>query len=102
MASALLVHSLIEGLALGILETEEDVVTLGVAIAVHKLPAGLALGIALKELPKMKSLAVMGTFVLATPLGIAIGMGIEELEEPLVTGILLAICAGSFIYCACS
>jgi len=74
---ALSVHSIFEGLALGISQSEKDVVNMAIAILIHKGAASSSLGISLvKTFPdnfKLCRMLIL-TFAFATPLGVALGM----------------------------
>ena len=74
---ALSVHSVFEGLAVGITDNMADLWTLLLAIVIHKGAASSALGISLvKTFPNDFKLVrwLVFTFSLATPLGIILGM----------------------------
>jgi len=102
LAVALTVHALLEGLAIGILGSFNKVLSIGLAVSLHKIPAAFALGISMKDLSRKKSCILMLNFILGSPIGIAIGMGLSQLGYPLLTGIFLCMCAGTFLYLSCS
>ena len=100
---ALSVHSLFEGIDVGITHTLEDVWTLLLAIALHKGAAACSLGISLvKTFPDDFALCrwLVFTFALATPLGIIIGMNIPD--SPVMDVVFNSLAAGTFLYIACS
>ena len=100
---ALSVHSLFEGIAVGITHSIEDVWTLLLAIALHKGAAACSLGISLvKTFPDDFALCrwLVFTFALATPLGIIIGMNIPD--SPVMDVVFNSLAAGTFLYIACS
>ena len=101
---ALSVHSLFEGLALGLTKEEKDVVNIVIAILVHKGAAGCSLGIALtRSFPEDKKLCVqlVTVFSAATPIGVGIGMAIANAGD-IYDVIFSSIAAGTFIYIACT
>lgn len=100
---ALSVHSIFEGLAVGIQHSMSGLMGMLVAIAVHKGAAASALGISLvKTFPNDFKLCrwLVFTFSLATPIGIIIGMCIPE--NDVLDVIFNCLAAGSFVYIACS
>jgi len=100
---ALSVHSIFEGLAVGIQHTMVNLYGMLIAITVHKGAASSALGISLvKTFPNDFRLCrwLIFTFSLATPIGIIIGMCIPE--NDVLDVIFNSLAAGSFVYIACS
>ena len=101
---ALSVHSVFEGLALGLQLNEAQVINIVIAILVHKGAAGSSLGISLvKTFPTNFRLCrqMIVIFSLATPLGVLIGMAIANAGD-IYDIIFSSIAAGSFVYIACS
>ena len=101
---ALSVHSIFEGLALGLQLNEAQVINIVIAILVHKGAAGSSLGISLvKTFPTNFRLCrqMIVIFSLATPLGVLIGMAIANAGD-IYDIIFSSIAAGSFVYIACS
>mmetsp|Transcript_12608 Transcript_12608/g.1889 ORF Transcript_12608/g.1889 Transcript_12608/m.1889 type:complete len:82 (+) Transcript_12608:362-607(+) len=74
---ALSVHSVFEGLAVGLYSSKSKVVSIGLGITIHKIPASMALGISLIDLPRMRAVIVVVIFALASPIGISIGIGLN-------------------------
>ena len=75
---------------------------ISLAICIHKMPAALALGISMKDMLRKHAIILMVTFTLASPIGIFIGIGLESFGLPILVGIFLSICAGTFLYISCS
>ena len=101
---ALSVHSIFEGLALGIETDLNSLINIVIAILVHKGAASCSLGISLvKTFPEDKALCVklLCVFSLATPLGVGIGMAVANAGD-IYEVIFSSIAAGSFVYIACS
>ena len=101
---ALSVHSIFEGLALGLTGDESSVINIVIAILVHKGAAGSSLGISLvKTFPNDFRLCrqLVAIFAFATPLGVILGMLVAEAGD-IYEVIFSSIAAGSFVYIACS
>lgn len=101
---ALSFHAVFEGIALGLQKTTQSTVNIVIAIAIHKAAAGLSLGIALnKNFPDNFKIVglLMATFAFASPLGCAVGMGLEA-ASPIVNIVFSSLAAGTFVYIACS
>jgi len=102
LTCALVVHSIIEGIAAGILTSESSLIILCVGILIHNIPAAFSLGIKLKDSTRFSKCFLMGSFALSSPVGIAIGIGLSHAEYPIIQAIFLSISAGTFIYIGCS
>lgn len=101
---ALSVHSIFEGMALGLADNEAATINMLIAIVIHKGAAGSSLGISLvKTFPDNFRLCrqLIFTFALATPIGVAIGMIFKELGD-IYEIIFSSLAAGSFLYIAAS
>jgi zinc and cadmium transporter len=100
--AGLTVHGLIEGLALG---STLSISNLGplilVAILSHKVPAGFALT-AILRMTKLSTTRIIAFVVgvsASGPIGIALSLGLLNYDGlPRLSGSLLALSAGSFIY----
>jgi len=97
---ALSMHSLFEGLGLGA-ESEGGLVSIILAVASHKALEAFALGLSIfnAKFTRKRSSAIILSYSCATPIGIAIGMSVpsESNIANLITGILTAVAAGSFL-----
>ena len=101
---ALSVHSIFEGLALGLQSDMSSVLNMLIAILVHKGAASSSLGISLvKTFPENFRLCrqLVFCFACATPLGVGIGMAVANAGD-IYEIIFSSIAAGSFVYIACS
>lgn len=98
------VHSVFEGIAVGLISKTSDLWTFIIAITLHKWAAAVALGISIhktfKEQPVMLY-TLMGIFSVATPLGIGIGMIVTG-SSKLAEIIFSSLAGGTFIYIACT
>ena len=74
LSGALIVHSTLEGIALGLLTSKTSTVTLCSAVLIHNIPAAIALGIKMKGIRKWVYGIIMGAFVMSSPLSIMIGI----------------------------
>ncbi|KAI8977114.1 ZIP zinc transporter-domain-containing protein [Mycotypha africana] len=100
----ILMHSIIIGITLGT-EDEESVMTLLIALVFHQFFEGIALGSRINDLhcKCWKKPVLMGLlFIIMTPIGIAIGIGIRNTLNPgssiLAQGILDSLSAGILLY----
>lgn len=106
LAIVLSVHSLIAGLALGAERTHVQALILLAAIMAHKGAAAFALGVALHRsgMPTRRIQAAIALFACMTPLGIAVGAGLDEFlsghQAVLFTSIFDALAAATFLYVA--
>ena len=108
MDLSIAVHSIIIGITLGVNTDYNEVAVLLIALCFHQALEGISLGvaIALTTLDRVAKLLLVLLFCLTTPLGVAIGMGIEshyheEAESGrLARGILNALVSGNLVYIA--
>jgi len=103
LAILLSVHSLIEGIALGVEDTYEDTRSILIAITGHKIFDAFALGISLVKgnIQSSQLVKLVALFSLTTPIGIV--MGITFLPNPsqsLLAEVVKGISSGTFIYIA--
>jgi solute carrier family 39 (zinc transporter), member 1/2/3 len=98
LTAALVVHSIFEGIAAGLLDSQSSVISICVAILVHNIPAAIALGIKMKGIKTWISVLLMLCFVISSPLGLAIGISLSSLDYPILRGIFLSISSGTFVY----
>lgn len=102
---ALSVHALLAGLALGTQRSTGGVLVIFGALMAHKTVEGFALGVSLVRhaMPRKRSWNLLALFSLATPLGIVLGMAVDQSSETLRAGLeatFLALAAGTFAYVA--
>ena len=96
---ALGVHSLIEGVAVGV----ERGSSLLIAIVAHKWVEAFSLGCAFYKSSGLSARKVGGLLLAyssLTPIGIGIGLGLEDALEGRSIGVITGLCAGSFMYVA--
>ncbi|KAK8705926.1 hypothetical protein V6N13_049511 [Hibiscus sabdariffa] len=103
---ALCFHSVFEGIAIGVAETEADAWKALWTISLHKIFAAIAMGIALLRMipdrPLFSCIAYAFAFAISSPVGIAIGIVIDATTQGAVADWIFAIsmglACGVFIY----
>ena len=107
---ALSVHSIFDGLAIGLQPAASLVLQVGLAIAVHKTIFAFSLGVrfarrTINESSSSSSYAViyLGCFTLASPLGVLLGVIFDTVAAEFawrvfVTGTLQALATGTLMY----
>lgn len=99
----MLVHSFIEGLALGVMSNLSGVIALACAVGGHKPVEAFALGLIVAQDKPVQWLywLMMVTYVLMSPIGIVVAIFISQLGNDLVLGVISAISSGTFIFVGC-
>lgn len=99
----MLIHSFIEGLALGVMSNLGSIIALACAVGGHKPVEAFSLGLIVsQDQPTQYIYWIMMTiFVLVSPIGIIVAIFISEIGNHLVLGIISAISAGTFIFVGC-
>jgi len=106
LATILIIHSLIEGMALGINAAAAQTFLIFIAIIAHKGSASFALCVTLirHKIPLRRILSIVCIFSLVTPVGIALGTTLDSLSYlfggQLLEAIFNAFATGSFFYMA--
>nr|CAG4643530.1 EOG090X0EEU [Ilyocryptus agilis] len=101
---ALSLHSIFEGLAIGLQENVEEVLQIFAAVVLHKcvIAFGLSLNLVQSNLKTSVVVQLTLVFCLAAPIGLGIGMGVMEvsnsLEAAVLSGILQGLACGTFLY----
>ncbi|XP_070541632.1 zinc transporter ZIP1-like [Ptychodera flava] len=101
---ALSIHSIFEGLAVGLQSSNELVLEIFSALVIHKCLLAFSLGMNFVQ-SKLGSCAVLLAvmcFAIMAPIGIAIGIGIMEtasdFTSSMVNGVLQGLATGTFLY----
>lgn len=102
---ALSLHSIFEGLAVGLQPTSSEVLQIFVALLLHKCILAFSLGLNLVQ-SKMSTGAIVRAnliFSITSPLGIGIGIAVTDFESSspvskLVDGLFQGIACGTFVY----
>lgn len=108
LISALCFHSVFEGIAIGIAESEGDAWKALWTVCLHKIFAAIAMGIALLRMmpqrPLFSCAAYAFAFGISSPIGVAIGIVIDATTEGPVAdwiyAISMGLATGVFIYVA--
>ncbi|XP_051919277.1 zinc transporter ZIP1 [Hippocampus zosterae] len=100
---SLSLHSVFEGLAIGLQDTDSKVLEICIAILVHKSIIVFSLSVKLVQSAVRPAwvAAYIGVFAIMSPLGIAIGISVIEAQLPagaLIQSFLEGLAAGTFIY----
>lgn len=101
---ALGIHSIFEGVALGMSQSIPSFVNLMIGVTLHHTAACISLGVSLGQHQTKSKKAIFLIFFclsLIESTGIGIGMGIKDAPE-LISSIVLSLSGGTFIYIACS
>ena len=103
--TALSIHSVLEGLALGAQRELRSVLVIFAAILTHKSMEGFALGVSLARSaePAPRAAALLALFATATPAGIVAGAAAGALAGPtrlVCEATFLSLAAGTFAYVA--
>ncbi|KAG7327366.1 hypothetical protein KOW79_008972 [Hemibagrus wyckioides] len=100
---SLSLHSVFEGLAIGLQATDAKVLEICIAILIHKSIIVFSLSIKLIQsaVPTMWLIIYILVFSIMSPMGIAIGIGVSEAQLQmglLVQAVLEGLAAGTFVY----
>ena len=104
LSIALSLHSIFEGLAIGLQKNVDEVLQIFVAVVLHKCVIAFSLSLNLVQSNLRTRVIVQLTliFCLAAPIGLGIGMGVMEvsnsLEATVLSGVLQGIACGTFLY----
>lgn len=104
MLAALSLHSVFEGLAVGLQTTVAQVLSIFGALILHKCIIAFSIGLNLVQsrLTLMKIISSNAIFCIASPLGIAIGIVLIKYESvfagEMTSGLLQGLACGTFLY----
>eukprot|EP00980_Cylindrotheca_fusiformis_P010400 scaffold2311_cov107-Cylindrotheca_fusiformis.AAC.1 len=100
LLGALAVHSILEMAALGLSDSFGDSAILTLSIALHQPAESIALLVAFLKsgLSKGEILRFLSIFSAMGPIGVALGMAVNEFAAPIVDAIMVAVVAGTFVY----
>lgn len=92
--------SILEMMALGLSDSFGDCAILTLSISLHQPAESIALLVAFLKsgMPKGDIIRFLSVFSCMGPIGVAIGMAVNEFAAPIVDSIMLAIVAGTFVY----
>jgi len=98
------IHSMFEGIAVGMGTTMSKVSMMALAIVMHKGAAGMTLGTAMvRAFPDQEKHIIFLIFMFAifTPLGVMIGWALNQ-SSPMAELVFNCLAAGTFVYISCS
>jgi zinc transporter ZupT len=100
---ALSVHSILEGLAIGVARDMSQIYATTAAVVAHKAFAGYALGSSMvaSQMKEGHFLVLCGIFALCSVAGVFMGMVFEQFggsDNRITTGIIQAMVSGTFLY----
>ncbi len=105
--SVMSIHAVFDGLSVGVEATPEGFYPIVTAVVFHKVFDGIAVGAAVfpAQFPVYIAWSLLLLPALATPLGIAIGMGATaslagSAQATLAEAIVISLSAGSFLFIA--
>lgn len=97
------IHTLFEGMAIGLIDDVDLLVTLVLAVMLHELCCAIALGVNLSQqkITKRAAVTVCVVFSVMMPAGIGLGLALGQVEGfagLLLTAILQGVATGTFLY----
>lgn len=101
---ALSLHSLFEGLAVGLQSNVSDLIHILVAVVLHKMVVAFSLGLNLVQTELSVSSIVKSNFLfsITSPLGMCIAVALQEfghsISSSIMNGILQGLACGTFVY----
>lgn len=101
---SLSLHSVFEGLAVGLLEDGREVLEVCLALLIHKSVVSFSLSVALSggRLRRAAACGCLLMFAAMSPLGVALGVGLSETrtspQHQLARSTLEGLAAGTFVY----
>jgi zinc transporter 1/2/3 len=102
---ALSTHAFFEGIALGLTKNMSPALNIMIGLLIHKTAASMSLGISISNNFENQDLGrgylLLMSFALATPIGIAIGLVLQDTNE-MVEVVMSSFAGGTFIYIAAS
>lgn len=100
---ALGVHSLFEGIALGLMSNKESLINLAISILIHKWAESMSISISLiKSFDQFSTIfKLMLLYSFITPVGTIIGIVLGD--APIIIQIVfMSLACGTFLYVSCS
>jgi len=101
---ALFLHSLIDGLAVGVFSDIGQLSVVGVSVILHKIPVAFTLGYTFSKsnqtLDMLSTRIILTLFLISSPLGVLLGAFISASAYDYALMIIQALSAGTFVYLA--
>jgi len=100
LLGALAIHSILEMTALGLADSFSDSALLSLSIALHQPAESIALLVAFLKsgMPKPQIFKFLTVFSMMGPVGVGLGIFVQQFAAPIVDALMLATVAGTFIY----
>ena len=102
---AITLHSFIDGLAIGVFNELGAITILAISVVIHKVPVACSVGTTFlshnKKWNDVSSLVTFIAFILASPVGMIVGMILGEQEVNMSLISIQALSGGTFVYLAC-
>ena len=100
LLAALGIHSLSEGMALGLATSFGDAALLSLSIALHQPAESMALLVAFikRGFSKSEITKYLTGYAMVGPVGYIMGLLVESWAPPAASGAMIAIVAGTFVY----
>ncbi|KAG8575441.1 hypothetical protein GDO81_009554 [Engystomops pustulosus] len=100
---SLSLHSIFEGIAIGLQSAQSEVLQIAIAILIHKSIIAVSLSLLLMQSNVKTRWFILSIvmFALMSPIGISIGIGVMETQSggsSLVQAVLEGLAAGTFVY----
>lgn len=97
-------HSVFEGIAIGLGKTEYSTISVFIAILLHKIAEGFAIGINMQraKVSRIQFFVLLSIFAAVVPIGVAIGWGVvssvDDQAHATASAILNGFAVGVFMY----
>ncbi|XP_046677975.1 zinc transporter ZIP1-like isoform X3 [Homalodisca vitripennis] len=107
LLTVLSLHSLFEGLAIGLQNNIESIFNIFAAVMIHKLIVAFSVGLSLlqSKLHMASVLSLDVLFALMSPSGLVLGLFVDTFQssprQQLFSGMLQGIACGTFVYITC-
>ena len=100
LLGALAVHSILEMMALGLANSFGDCALLSLSISLHQPAESIALLVAFLKsgMSESQIIKYLSIFSCMGPVGVGLGMAVNQFASPVVDAAILAIVAGTFVY----
>jgi len=101
---SLSLHSIFEGMAIGLQRKVDSVVQLFIVVIIHKSVIAFSLGLSVVQSKLTLGLTVVccSMFCLASPLGLALGIALDDIKDSVAasvsSGVLQGLACGTFLY----
>lgn len=106
LLTALSMHALFEGIALGLTKETSATINIMLALILHKPAAALSLGVSItknfvEKNEEKKGIFLLTVFAAATPIGVMLGMALQHSSD-IVEVVFNSMAGGTFLYIAAS